>query len=498
MGVKPQQALVLFFRPMRPPSIPHFCRQSLFGILFFLIGAGSLPASSPHPEGTERIDSLLRSACLRGARIGIRVASLKDGRLLYDHRGMEPLAPASNMKILTAAAALHILGPAYRYSTTFHTESAIDEGILKGPLYLKGWGAPDLVGESWWWMARELRRLGLEQVEGDLVLDDTHFDGKRRPPGWPRPVVDRAYNAPVSALSCNYNVVTVRVVPGKAVGEKPGVHLIPFRSHLVVKNQAVTRKGRSRISIVRVGGKAGEQILVRGSIPPGGRSIESILSIDNPTWYAGHAFREAAEEVGIRFQGKIRAGVVPSGSIELYRYESKPLAVILRAMNKFSNNFIAEMVVKSLDAAAGHIPGTTKGGLKILHDTLVEAGVDLDHFQAVDGSGLAEGNLSTPATIVSTLLRFGTDFRTFPELLASLPVAGVDGTLEDRDAAGNLTGRIRAKTGRLNGVDAFSGYAEGPDGEVRVFSILVNGARCDHERVSPILDRIGGEIARLE
>jgi D-alanyl-D-alanine carboxypeptidase/D-alanyl-D-alanine-endopeptidase (penicillin-binding protein 4) len=469
----------------------------VFAIVLCSLCPSPFRAASPEIEADWKgsLESLLRSPCLRKARVAVRVVSLADGRVLYDRNGSEPLVPASNVKIFTAATALKVLGTDYRFSTTFHADTGIEDRVLAGDLYLKGWGAPDLVGEFWWLMAQELRRMGLTKVSGDLVLDDTHFDDEPRPAGWPRAIVDRAYNAPLSALSCNYNVVTVRVVPGAASGERPEVQLIPYRAHLGVKNQASTKKGRAGVSVFRVPGGGGEQILVRGSVRPGGRPVETIRSIDHPTLYAGHAFREVATEVGIEFDGDIRLGTVPDAAEEIYRFRSKPLSAIIRDMNKYSNNFIAEMLVKGLDAHVGHIPASTEGGLEVILPTLRDAGVDLEGVVIRDGSGLAEGNRATAASLTSALETFGRDFEVFPELFASLPVAGIDGTLEDRDADAESTRKVRAKTGRLAGADSLSGYTATEAGEILAFSLIVNGSRCSHETVAPILDRLADRIS---
>jgi D-alanyl-D-alanine carboxypeptidase/D-alanyl-D-alanine-endopeptidase (penicillin-binding protein 4) len=149
------------------------------------------------------------------------------------------------------------------------------------------------------------------------------------------------------------------------------------------------------------------------------------------------------------------------------------------------------MVLKGLAAAAGPEPGSTAAGIHIVRTTLAAAGVDLTGVEMRDGSGLADGNRATAAALVGTLVAFGRDFEVYPELLASLPIAGLDGTMEERDAAG----RVRAKTGRLRGVDALSGYAAAPDGTVRAFSILVNDSPCDHDRVQPLVDRLAARIA---
>ena len=453
------------------------------------------PPNEPNSHLPATLDRLLEDPCLRRARVGVRVESLGNDRILYDRNGDRSLMPASNVKIFTAAAALQILGPGYRFPTTFHVNHPPVRGVVDGPLYLKGWGAPDLVGETWWLMVRELRRRGLRTVKGDLILDDTYFDSAHRPPGWPRPVVDRAYNAPVSALSCNYNVVSVRVVPEGMVGERPLIQLIPFQAHLQINNQARIRNAPTRVSVFRSGGPGSRQIVVKGSIRPGSDPFETIRSIEDPTLYAGYAFREVAEAEGIRIAGSIRKGATPDEAVEFFRYHSKPASEILRDMNKYSNNFIAEMILKTLAAETGQVPGTTEQGRYIVRTILEERGVDLRGVEIRDGSGLSDANRATPAALVSTLAIFGRDFGIFPELLASLPIAGIDGTLKDRNGDSNRNGRVRAKTGRLRGVDSLSGYAGTGGRNARIFSLLVNGSSCSHEKVTAVLDRIADRIA---
>ena len=146
----------------------------------------------------ERIRSVLASRCLDPGRVGIDVISLRDGAEIFTHNAGTPLKPASNQKIFTSAAALSLLKPDYVFPTVFYALETPRDGVVNGDLYIKGFGAPDLVGEFWWLMVQELHRQGLREIRGDLVGDDTFFDSETRPRAWPQTVPDDSWvNAPV-------------------------------------------------------------------------------------------------------------------------------------------------------------------------------------------------------------------------------------------------------------------------------------------------------------
>ncbi len=473
---------------------------AVIGLVSVLLFPATAPArrgsSAPHPSVTtreleSRIRTVLSSQCLEPDRVGIEVVSLKDGTEIFSRNADVPLKPASNQKLFTSAAALALLKPDFVFPTVFYARESPRNGILDGDLYIKGFGAPDLVGEFWWLMVQELSRQGLREVRGDLVGDDTYFDEERRPPVWPSTVPDDSWvSAPVGALSFNYDVVTVRVRPAAAAGRPPQVELVPLGGYFKVNNRAVTGAGRSRLFVDRSLRQGVNTITVSGSIRLGSAPIEVTKGVENPTLYALSAFRELAARQGITLRGSSRRGAVPEGAREIFRFESKPLSAIIRDMNKHSNNFMAETVLKTLGAEFRGVPGTTEKGLEVVRDYLQGIGVSARDLVLVDGSGLAHDNRVTARALVHTLQAMNEDFELWPEFLGSLPVGGIDGTLQRRFRQEDLLRKVRAKTGKIAGVSSLSGYAVNEAGETFAFAILVNDYRCGAETVKRLMDRV--------
>src|SRR2546422_6168254 len=304
---------------------PVVAALALFS-LFPASPRGAAVAPSPIltlDELNSRIRSIVASKCLDGGQIGIDVLSLKDGREIFSRNPDRPLKPASNMKLFTSAAALALLKPDYVFPTVFYASAPPRQGVVSGDLYIKGFGAPDLVGEFWWLMVQELSRQGLREIRGDLVADDTYFDPVERPLVWPRTVPEDSWvSAPVGALSFNYDVVTIRVRPGPTVGSRPFVELIPLPGYFRVNNRSVTTAARGGLVVGRGFQQGRNTINVSGSIRLGSAPTEVTKGVEEPALYALAAFQELAARQGIVVRGKPRRAAIPEDAVELFRFES--------------------------------------------------------------------------------------------------------------------------------------------------------------------------------
>src|SRR5262245_1313561 len=419
-------------------------------------------AASP-PRSSEPIEAALRRIVearpLNMSRVSVQVFDSATGESLYSHEPDMLLKPASNMKVVTSATALALLKPEYRFRTSFYAASNPDAaGTVRGDFYIKGGGSPGLVGEEWWLIARKMRSLGVARIEGDLVGDDTFFDEVRRGPDWPSSVVDNPYNAPIGALSCFYNAVTVTVRP-TAQGRPPEVFLDPFASYFKVDNRAVTSGKGYDLRVGRQWDGQRNIIHVEGGVGVGVDPISAYKSVEEPTLYSLSAFREAASKEGITITGVDRRGVVPKGSRLLHVHESKPLADLIENMNKESNNFMAESLLKTIGAETAGPPGSIEKGAAAVKKHLESIGVKTDGLVIADGSGLSARNRISSNVLSRLLLATYRDFQASPEFTSSLPVGGIDGTLDHRMIGSPATRKIRAKTGYINGVSALSGYA---------------------------------------
>jgi len=432
--------------------------------------------------------------CLRNSQVGVRVTRLRDGKVLFERGSDLSLQPASTLKLLTAAAALRTLGPEFTFKTRFMTSARLEGGILHGDLIVRGEGAPDLTGERLWYAARALARLGLREVRGNLVADESYFDAQRRPAGWPAPEIDRAYNAPVGALSFNFNVVSVEVRPGDAVGAPPQARLSPLGAGLDLVNASTTSASRSdlRVQVRRHNGR--DQMVLRGAIRLKSPPLTLHRSLEDPAIYALGALRELMAREGVRVTGGLESGTAPEAARELYALDSQPLSQTLFMMNKMSNNMMAESIIKTLGALDAGPPGTTAAGLKVVRRFLDEIGVDTGAVRLADGSGLSRDNHLPASALARVLEEMPRRFGMWPEFLASMPIGGVDGTLDDR-MRGDLARRVRAKTGRVAGVATLAGYASNEDGDTLAFAVFVNRVRCSYPRVVEQVDRLALALA---
>jgi D-alanyl-D-alanine carboxypeptidase/D-alanyl-D-alanine-endopeptidase (penicillin-binding protein 4) len=334
-------------------------------------------------------------------------------------------------------------------------------------------------------------------VRGDLVLDDSAFDRDRWHPRW-GPVSARAYHAPVGALTANYGAFSVTVTPGPQVGDPVEVRVEPPVSYLLVSNRAQTVGARSRrtVAVDREAGGEGELVIVTGAVRVGDPPTLYYRSVLDPTRYAGAVLRMQLGAVGIAVDGRTRIGVASEGAHELLRFRGRSLAEVVRLFMKFSNNVVAESLVKAMGAQASGGVGTWDNGVEAMRARLVGLGLDPAEFSLVDGSGLSYQDKVTPRTLVQALLLARNSFRIGPEFVAALPIAAVDGTLEKR--GDGAQGEARAKTGLLKRVTALSGYAHLGQGQVAVFSILANGYRVSDEEAMQALDRFVAELIQRE
>ncbi len=451
------------------------------------------PGGPPPAALREAIDAVVARSALAGARVGICVLSLDTGATLYARDADTLLNPASNVKLFTSAAALARLGPEYR----FETEAWLDAAGLNGghprALYLRGKGDPTLTTERLWVLAGDLQHLGLKRV-GDLVLDESWFDAERIGAGFDQESGDKSYLAPAGALSLNFNTVAVHVAPGERRGAAGRVELEPDSSYfeLVNRTRTVGTGAARRVMVSSMpGGQGGRQrIVVEGRLPAGGRPAVSWRKIDDPAQYLGQTLRRLLELRGVRVTGKVRLGAVPEGAQLFHVAESEPLSDVVRRLSKSSNNFIAEQLLKTLGAAAAGPPGSWASGLTAVEGFLSSLGLRRGSYVMKNGSGLNDANRFSARQTARLLAALWRRFPLAPEFLASLPVAGKDGTMRWRLEGPETAGRVRAKTGSLDGVNSLSGYVETVDGERLAFAILVNDAPVKAAAMTPAIDAV--------
>jgi len=461
--------------------------------------------SAPHQTLVERLKSDIRKSGFKEGELGIWVGARvrkESGRseieTYFDQNANKLFIPASLSKLVTLGAVLHDLHPAYKFKTTLVSDGKIENGTLKGDLYLKGGGDPSFVSENMWILVNELVRTGVSVVEGDIVVDDTRFDQVRWGEDREDVRVDRAYDAPLGAMSMNWNSVTVYLRPGEKVGDKLKVHVDVASPYIKVRNDSRTvAAGRGRnVTVERRSEKdfEGDVIVVSGSMAADQPEMVVYKNITRPEIWSGYNLVEFLKQRGISVKGKVRRGQAPASAVVLATAESKPLALIAADMAKWSNNYVAEMLVKNLAAEADpNRPATTPAGLARVKKYLEAAGLKSSEYEFINASGFTRRNRMTPFQLGQLLEYVRSDFTIYPEFLAALPIAGIDGTLRSRMKSRPAERWIRAKTGLLNGVVGLAGFAGRANGEVLAFVFIYNGSGRE-DRARALFDQMAARL----
>lgn len=445
------------------------------------------------------IDEILSDSRMVGSQAGVLVRDADTDEVLYAKNTDARLLPASNNKLFTSAAAMEVLGPDYTFTTGALSDGRRDGSTLKGDLYLRGGGDPTTLASDYDTLAKQIAEAGVRTVKGKLIADDSFFDAERLGTDWANDDEPYYYAAQISALTVSpdtdYDAGTVIVrVEGGAAGSPTRVTVIPETSHVQIDNRATTGSATS-LSVVRQHGT--NTIVVSGTIGVGAVSSRW-ASVWEPTGYAADVFRRALARHGVEVSGKTVLGVTPGDARTLAAHESMPLSELLTPFMKLSNNGHAEVLVKAMGRKA-YGKGTWSDGLRAAREALARLGPNMVSMRMVDGSGLSRRDLTTPGHI-GALLAAAQPEPWFDVWLDSLPIAGepdrmVGGTLRNRMRDTPAAGNVRAKTGSLTSVTALSGYVKSADGELLIFSIVLNNYLSG--KPSDLEDRIAVRLAQF-
>ncbi len=440
-------------------------------LVLVLLSSSQIVFSNSNSEYYHKILQSIPKEALSNGRLGVVVKSLTTDELIFQYNPDKLFVPASNVKVLTSVTALSILKPDYRFKTVFYSGGDVTQGVIHGGLYIKGYGDPTLSTQHLETIAEEFKSLGVKEIKGGIIVDDSYFDNIRYGKGWKEKWKGDVFSPPISALSLNYNTFYIKVYPSKP-GRIPIVALEPKGTNVNVINKAITTNKGGRLTAVWLEG--GKTIKLDGSISRRTPSYTLEITTRNPTLYAGSAFKRILDDAGIRVEGYVTVGVVPDWAGVLYTHFSDPLYLIIAEFNKNSVNIIGENIIKTLGATIIGEPGTWEKGTQVVSNFLHEIGIK-DSFEIFDGSGLSLLNRVSPNAITDVLEYAYNNQVISLKFLNSLSIGGVDGTLKKRFRRSEVEGRVMAKTGHLSNVNALSGYLFTKSGDVLVFSILANG-----------------------
>jgi serine-type D-Ala-D-Ala carboxypeptidase/endopeptidase (penicillin-binding protein 4) len=469
---------------------------------FVIIGCGSLhrtvKSRTPlmHPAHLEQlrndINSILSDSLFIPANAGIKVVSLEKGDTLFEHNSKILMNPGSNMKLLTSAAALSILDTNYQFSTAVFIDSTPFKGILSGSIYLKGYGDPDLKTSDLDSLAMEVYRMGITDIKGNIIVDDSFFDDDYWGAGWVWDDESEPEAPQINALSVNKNCVRISLA-ADSVSVYP--YLEPRTEYVTVinKTKPAIDSITAPLKFKRLSLNNPNTILVEGELLKFSLSTQKV-PICRPEYYTGVLFKESLKQAGINVRGNIVDGTTPLGIREIARH-NQSMGETITYMNKVSDNLSAENILKVLGTAMYGIPGSAKSGVFVINRFLSDMGIDTTKLSIVDGSGVSRYNLLSADQLVQLLSAIYKRSRIFPVFYNSLPIAGVDGTLSRRMTTFPAASNLHAKTGNLNGVSCLSGYVLSRDGEMLVFSIMIQNFIAPASYYLRIQDRIGSLLA---
>jgi D-alanyl-D-alanine carboxypeptidase/D-alanyl-D-alanine-endopeptidase (penicillin-binding protein 4) len=471
------------------------------------LAAAAIPEPPKDPEARRawlkaRIDETLAVPALARAKVSIVVADPESGKFLYAKNEKSGLNAASNVKIVTEAAGLALLGPEFRWKTTVLGSvpsdggKAVSAGELRGDLLVRTSGDPTLSTQDLNGLAASLAAVGLRKVRGGLVIDTSAFDSATVAPAFEQKDDSAAFRAPSSAASLNGNVVTVTITPAATAGAPARVVLEPASSAVVLGGTVATATKGPAVPQVETSdaGSGQTRVTVAGRILLGSEPRVIQRRVVAPESYFAQTFKQVLAKRGITIDKPVRIESAPKDGMRvLAMHESPTLAVVVHDLGKRSNNFTAEQLLRTLGAETLGRPGTWEKGLDSVARYLEGAGIPRGSYVMKNGSGLYDSNRFSAEQIALVLRAATRDFRMASEFLASLAVSGADGTLAHRMAGSASERYVRAKTGTLANVSCLSGIVGAPGSKPLIFSILMNEvpspitARAAQDRITAAL-----------
>jgi len=433
--------------------------------------------------------SILLQQAPAGSEVSLVVEPLDNGPIRIHHRENRLQPPASTQKLFTALAAELALGSEYRFTTGLWRRGKQTGTRWQGDLLLAFSGAPDLSREQLGQLLDRLKAAGLNEIHGDLLLDDSTYDGYAWGNGWPWNNLGVCYSAPVPALILDHNCVAGSLMP-TAAGHTARVYIPPFQP-IEVASQALTvsrEEQQRRHCELEVEIAPGNRYTLTGCISNARKRWPLNFAVNDIRQFAVEVIAAELKQRGIRLTGTIRKGERRGSDWQmLAQVQSAPLAQLLTTLLQESDNLYAESLLKQLGHQRFAQPGNFRNGSAAVKEVLAQqAGIALERATLRDGSGLSRDNLASAAQLAA-VLRYLADH---PQLAttASLPLSGEDGTLKYRRSVINppLASRIRAKTGTVNGSTNLVGFIHTASDRHYLFALMVSGislTEAEHSRL---------------
>ncbi len=449
----------------------------------------------------QRLASLVDSSTARSADTSIQVVEVESGRVVAERNPHMPLAPASNMKLFTTAAAIDLLKPTFEVTTGVFARGNVDAtGTLEGDLKFVGRGDPTIGGrfhdgqataviQEW---AQDLMAAGIKNVHGDFIFEYGYFDTDYIHPTWPVDQLVNWYEAPISAFSMQEGCVMVRVLPSRS-GKPCIVQFEPPTAYVTAQNSCVTGRGLPFITRLR----GSNTIIVRGGVPARSGATEVFVTIENPIHYFASVTAETLARSGIRHDGQV---VLSPRDVRTdwrkITQHATPLNVLIYVVNKKSQNHYAEQVLKMVGAEVRHDGSWSSGAGAVTEWLTTKVGVPDSEYSQTDGSGMSRNNRASANAFIH-LLQYMWKSPWREDFVTSLPYTGdPDSKFGNRLRQPPYARQVYAKTGYIAGVVGLSGYVHAQSGRIYAFSFLFNRYRVGVYAVYRLQDEMLKEIIR--
>jgi len=462
-------------------------RRALAALLL-VFAAGAFARDIPAP-----VRAALEKARVPLSAVSVVVEPVDSGAPAVVHNIAAAMNPASTMKLVSTFAALDILGPAFTFRTDVLYTGEIANGVLTGDLVIRGGGDPKLTYDRLWMLAHRLRSRGLREIRGDIVIDRSYFAPLAHDPAGFDNQPRRAYNVAADALLVNFQAVAFRFTPGAdgvrvmAEPDLPNVEIVTRVKPVPGACDAWRRDLRYEVKSTGLIAT----VFFEGTIPESCGERDMALVVLEPAAFTESVWRWVWSEAGGVLRGKVRAGATPNDAVLLHRQESEPLALLVRDTNKFSNNVMARHLFLALSAERTG-QGTPEESARIVASWLRDRGIVAPELVLENGSGLSRNERVSAATLAA-ILRAAWASPVMSELISSLPLLAVDGTLRTRRASG-AGGHAHLKGGTLDGVQAMAGYVLDRRNRRWIVVMIVNHANAN--AAQPALDALAEWVYR--
>ena len=458
----------------------------------------TLNAQSSIENVQNKLEALLADSFFDTTLIAVDIYDLSTEQVLYQKNNKFLLHPASNMKVLTSAAALLYLGNEYQFETQLFYTGKISGSTLKGNLYFRGSGDPDFNTDNLSAFVDAIKSLGVTRVEGNLYADISFKDSLFWGMGWmwdDDPSTDAPY---LSALNINGNTITVSIIPD-AAGDSIKIKLIPETEYFTIKNSSkLVDRVKNPFYVIRNYYDRKDEIIISGDIKKTQQSVARTFNVNAPHNYFLHLFKEQLKKNNISFTGRIDTLTTPANAKHIHTF-SRTYGQVINELNKNSNNLNAEMTLYALGEKYFGRPSTASKGIKMIDSLIIAAGLNPNNYRLVDGSGVSHYNLVTTELLLGVLKYFYYEQPELYRLLSdSFPFAGFDGTLRNRMRGSAAENNVKAKTGTLSGISCLSGYVTSKNGNTVAFSIMIQNHFGKTSRATGYQNRICEILAEYE